>query len=247
MIFRHADALIANTDAVAHVWRGRYPRYQAKIHVIWNGYDPNDAVSAGPLPSQGRRVLAHVGSIYGDRNPGLILHSLHRLIRSGRLDHAGIQVRLLGFSNGAFRAAEPQLCDELAALGCLDFPGRAVPREQALRVQAEADYLLLLDVLGSGGGLQVPGKLFEYVRIGRPVLACTRIDSPVARLLDQSGISHVLLHPEDAQQTLDEKVLRFFSLPSGPQPLAASFARQFNGESQTGALAAILDRLSAAF
>ena len=41
-IFRRADRVVANTDAVAAVWRQRYPKWAHKISVSWNSFDPDE-------------------------------------------------------------------------------------------------------------------------------------------------------------------------------------------------------------
>lgn len=83
LLFANADALIANTDTVADLWRKRYPRWRGKMHALMNGFDPEDLVQAFPLPSLPHAVIGHVGAIYGGRRPDVFLGSIDRLIRSG--------------------------------------------------------------------------------------------------------------------------------------------------------------------
>ena len=47
-----------------------------------------------------------------------------------------------------------------------------LPAEETQRLQGEVDSLLLLDTRGQHPS-RVPAKLFEYVQVGRPILACT--------------------------------------------------------------------------
>ena len=42
LIFRTASAVVANAEGAATVWRSRYPGAQRKLHVICNGFDPDD-------------------------------------------------------------------------------------------------------------------------------------------------------------------------------------------------------------
>jgi len=91
MLFRNADALIANTDTLAEMWNRRYPEFSGKMSVIWNGFDPEDRIAPAVKASRGRRVLAHVGTLYGGRHPGRVLSSLVRLI--DQLIDAGLVTR----------------------------------------------------------------------------------------------------------------------------------------------------------
>jgi hypothetical protein len=44
--------VIANTDTEADVWKSRYPRIAGRVHVIWNGYDPDDDLFAAGIPER---------------------------------------------------------------------------------------------------------------------------------------------------------------------------------------------------
>jgi len=100
-----------------------------------------------------------------------------------------------------------------------------------------------LDVNELETSLQVPGKLFEYVRIGRPILAFTTRDSPVDRILSQAGTSYVCVYPEDAPDEVDRKVLSLLSMPTDPATPSAWFEHQFDAKRQAGALAGIVGQL----
>ena len=91
---------------------------------------------------------------------------------------------------------------------------------------------------------QVPAKLFEYVRVGRPILACTMKGSPVDRLLEESGIPNVRIYFDLSEEEIDARLADFLALPTDPVPMAPGFARKFDGTHQTGALARILDELT---
>ncbi len=246
LIAAQADALIANTDAVRDMLVARYPRHAHKIHLIWNGYDPENTVRALPIPPRSVRVLVHAGSVYGRRHPSAIVSSLERLIASGRLDPAGVRLKLVGYigMNEAWLRECP--FERLVERGCLKFTGKPVSRREAAREMALADYLVLLDVNGGLPALQVPAKLFEYIQIGRPILAFTAGDSPVRRILARSNIRHVCVHEQSPPEDVDEGILQLLAMP--PEPAAASkwFFEEFDGVEQTRRLAGILDGLSAA-
>ena len=95
-VFRHADALIANTDSVAELWKRRYPRHASKTFVIWNGFDPQEEVLPRMKPRSGRRVLLHAGDLYRNRHAGLLLEALQNLVQNGNDAVARLNVRFLG-------------------------------------------------------------------------------------------------------------------------------------------------------
>ena len=242
--FRRADALIANTDAALEMWKRKYPGYANKMHVIWNGFDPEDPVGPMPLPQRGYRLLVHAGGMHRARHAEILLCSLQRLIRQGRLSAKNCRVRLVG-SLAEGWVSDPALVEELVRSGCLEYDGQLLPRQDARRIMATADSLVLFDWLAPAGTIQVPAKLFDYMRIGRPVLALTTRNSPAERLLSRSGIRFTSIYPEDAPEELDRKVLHFLTLPTEPTVVKEWFWKEFEAVSQTRQLASLLDSLCA--
>jgi len=242
LIFRHADALVANTAAVAHLWRQRYPEARRKIFLIWNGFDPDDTVGPAPIPERGFKLLLHLGDLYPTRHPGPVLEAMDRLIRRGLLNPAELKVQLIGSQledTGNPDAFRPFIEARLA-----EFLPR-VSTAEARRAMAEADYLLLLD-LATPRPLQVPSKLFDYIRIGRPILAVTEKNSPTDRILARAAIPHTTIYWHDSPEERERKVLDFLNWPSAPQPPSEWFGRMFNGVTQARTLASILDSVCGA-
>ena len=239
-IFRRADAIVANTDVVADLWRRQYPEFAHKIHVIWNSLDPEDGLRAEPIPQRTHKALVHVGALYGGRHPGPLLGSFERLAERHWLDSHPVRIRLVG-SLEESTLPEPRLFQRLIDSGWMECTP-SIPRAAARQIMSEADYLLLLDVLeGFSAGLQVPSKLFEYVRIGRPILACTTRDSALERVLSQSGVPHTMLYSDDPEEAIDRKVVEFFSLPTNPTQPSPEFESRFSIEAQGSRLCTLLE------
>src|SRR5262249_5663392 len=150
-------------------------------------------------------------------------------INRAELDPASLRVELIGEMNeGSF----PIRLDSFRSLldrGCLKYDGVTVPRHDALRSIAEADYLLLLDVQDSSAGSQAPAKLFDYLRIGRPILAFTPRGSASDHILARSGIPHTSVYVDDTVECIDRKVADFLSLGSEPVSASAWFYENFDG------------------
>jgi hypothetical protein len=239
-ILRRADAVVANTDAMANLWRARYPQWQRKIHTIWNGYDPADEIAAAPIDSRRPyRVIAHVGTLYGGRHPAALLASLERLIARGSLAPDAIHVHLTGVIENGLIERHRDTFEALARRGLLEYGGLLPPAE-ARRVLATSDYLLLLDLNERDTGLQVPGKIFEYIRIGRPILVFTAAGSPVHEIMKNSGIPHRFVFTGATPADTDREVLSFLGLPTAPARPSEWFRDQFDCIAQTATLARLL-------
>lgn len=240
IIVANADAVIANTEASAGMLRRRYRPSAGKIHLIWNGFDEEDELGPLPLRPGGPRVLLHAGTIYGGRHPGALLESMKRLFAQGRLDPGRVHLRLIG----TIEPNQPWLrqtgFDELVARGWVEHTAGHLPREEAKREMAQADYLLLLDLNELGAGVQVPAKLFEYIRVGRPILAFTTEGSGVERVLAGAGVPHVCIYKDTPAEEMDRKLLSFFELPVEAVRPSRWFEEQFNARNQTEVLRSLL-------
>jgi glycosyltransferase involved in cell wall biosynthesis len=242
LIFQTADAIIATTDTLAERWERKYPLWSAKIHVIPNGFDPEESFGAAPIPPRAYQVLAHVGTVSYDRNPAVILDSLNRLITQGTVDPDKLRVRLIGEIYNApmsYTASSFTLAEK----GVLQIISERIPVSDALREISTADYLLLLDMMDiNGDPFAVPGKLYEYVLTGRPILAVTSPNSPIERILENSNLNYACIYSSDSAEEVDQKILEFFMLSNEPRSPSAWFLDKFDGEKQVISLCRLLNQ-----
>jgi len=239
-MFRDADILIANTDTVLRQWKERYPAFAGKMVHIWNGFDAEQRTTAAHLPARDFKVIAHVGSIYTGRHPGPLLESIDRLTTNGRLDPKSFSVQLVGHLTWS-SLPNAALFQKFSAMGCLNATGRSIPQADAVQVMREADYLLLLDVLIEGSGQQIPSKIFDYVTIGRPILAITTRNSPADRVLARSGIPYACIYADSTADEADRAVLDLLSMSTEPSKPSAWFLENFDAVPRTRALASLIE------
>ena len=117
-----------------------------------------------------------------------------------------------------------------------------IPRADAMNEVATSHALLLLDFADQGKqGYAIPAKLYEYVLVGRPVLAVTPRNSPVHLVLQRAGTPFVALHEDDTAESTDEKVLQVFRADSEPVKPSPWFLETFDGRRQAGLFARLLD------
>jgi glycosyltransferase involved in cell wall biosynthesis len=235
-ILRRADAVIANTDGARSAWLEKFPWLDGKIQVIWNGFDSEERVEPLPIPPREYRFLTHLGHLYKERNATPILESLARLLDAGRLPAGRLRLRLIGtVEPGAL--PEPEFLARAQSQGWLDLRTEWVGRDEALDIERASEGLLLLQPQSS---TQVPGKLFEYLQIGRPILAFVQPNSPSQHLLERSGVAYRCVHPGSTPNEIDEAVADFFKLPSTAVAPSAWFEEHFKAETQTRILASLI-------
>jgi len=127
-------------------------------------------------------VLLHSGLLYPEgRDPVPFFNALARLKTAGLVGPALLKVVL--------RASgwEGRYQRDIDSLGIADIVSLAPPvgNREALVEQATADGLLLFQ--GSRFDRQIPAKVYEYLRIGRPMLALVGPDGDTASVLRDVG------------------------------------------------------------
>jgi glycosyltransferase involved in cell wall biosynthesis len=234
-----AASIIANTDKAEARLKSVYPARAHDVHLIWNGFDPEQRLLSLPLPDRPYRVFSHVGELYEGRNITSLLECLKRLIDAGKLNAARIKIRLVGGARST-SLPDPTFLEAAAKAGWLDLVRNHVSQEEAHFIMQTSDGLLLIQPHST---LQVPGKLYEYLQLGRPILAFVPRESSIERILQRSGVPYQCAYSSDTPDDLDGSVLRFFGLPSNSAIPSEWFENEFNVERHAAALARLIDKL----
>jgi glycosyltransferase involved in cell wall biosynthesis len=234
-----AGAFIANTDEAERLMKQKHRSRASRVHLIWNGFDPEQRVMPLPLPSRPFKLVSHVGELYESRTAVPLLESFSRLIDSGQISPERVRVELTGPMEEGCLPPTP-FREAAEAQGWLKLKLGQVPKEEALQIAQTSDALLLIQPQSA---IQVPGKLFEYLQIGRPILALVPRRSSVERVLEKSGVPYRCVYSGSSPDEFDRAVLEFLQLPSDPIRPSAWFEETFNAEAQTAALTRIIEQL----
>jgi len=187
-VCRRARLATFTTESALEDFVGKHgQRIRPALRCIPNGYVETAFSDLSVVPRRhGPRVIAHVGYVYfHERNPRAFFQALAELKQEGKLSAREVQLHLRGCGNES--VYQPWL-DELA-IGDLVQMTEAVPYRQALAEMMAADGLLL--VQGPGCNSQIPAKVYEYIRAGKPILAITDPTGETGRLISQHGLGVV--------------------------------------------------------
>jgi glycosyltransferase involved in cell wall biosynthesis len=197
--------------------RARFPGI--RVETIENGCDPGDYNVAPPDPSRRPIVLTYAGTVYGHQSPTPLLRAL---AGTGRKD---VEVRVIGDSFGQFDA------------GTWPFKvtaeGHRMHRDLGGVFSASSAFFLCLE---PPAARQLPAKLYEYLRAGRPTFGIVPKDGAADRWIREHGAGESVdsaapdLWTPALGRFLDQ--LSTFRPPS-PEP--------FYRRTQAQALAALLD------
>ena len=239
----HARFSVFTTPGAAAMYRERYPGISAdRIAVIENGYDESSfaALSAArakePL-APGRLTLLHSGAIYSsERDPTHFFEALGRLRRAGRIGPDRVSIRFRASSNDALLRAlsRRHVVEDIVEL----LP--AVPYLEALEEMSRADGLVVLQAASCNQ--QIPAKLYEYLRAGRPMLGITDPAGDTAHVMRRAGIPDIV--PLDDTRLI-EGVLGSWIEAIVAKRAAIPDTEQVSRDSRVaraGELAALLDR-----
>jgi len=241
-IFRDASRVVFVTPSAQALYRARYPGVPLEhFALIENGYDEESFIEAErglertPL-NPGCFTLLHSGIVYpSERDPTALFEALGSMKREGRINADTLRLR--------FRApVEVDLLRRLAAQSNTSdlievLP--PIPYARALQEMLRADGLLVLQ--GANCNEQVPAKLYEYFRAGRPILGLADPAGDTARVMIDAGVVHVALL-EDAAQVAAAMTGYLASMRCGWAASSASNALlAMSRRARAQALAAVLE------
>jgi len=236
-----ATRMVFTTPGALRDYRQRYPQAGERMALLENGYDEESFATASAAPHAARRddgplVLLHSGVVYpAERDPTQFFEALGRLRRAGQLTPEQLRIR--------FRAAvhDAMLRDTARAHGAEEFIEMVppVPYREALAEMLGIDALLVMQA--SNCNAQIPAKLYEYLRAGRPILGLTDPAGDTAWALRSAGIEDVV--------ALDSTDAIVAALPGFVERLRANrvaaataeAVARASRESRTQELAAMLD------
>ena len=244
-----ARCCVFTTPGAARMYQQRYPAAASRMVVLENGYDEESFSSAALQPhgasasAAGTRplLMLHSGIVYpSERDPTQLFVALGRLKKEGRLSPADLRIR--------FRASvHDELLQHLAQThGAQDFIELcpAIPYREALAEMMAVDVLLVMQA--SNCNAQIPAKIYEYLRAGKPILGLTDPEGDTAGVLRQAGLNDVarLDSADEIARVLPGLVRDWLEGKAVlPQGLAVQQASR-RGRSQ--ALVALLEQATAA-
>jgi glycosyltransferase involved in cell wall biosynthesis len=178
------------TPGAARIYQERYPQFASNIRVLPNGFDEASFTSLkGPTNeplTPGATTLLHSGIVYpSERDPTLLFEALGRLVSAGQIGQRPLKVRFRASANDGMLTAltlRHGLQGVVELLPPIDY-------RDALAEMVRADGLLILQAANCNE--QIPAKLYEYLRAGRPLLALTDPAGDTADAVRSAGIDAI--------------------------------------------------------
>ncbi len=199
MVFSKADFVECAWEGIIKDALGKYPDLDKNkfIHVP-NGFDSNDFPKIEPKRNE-KFTLTYTGSMYGRRNPASLFAALEKLIAEKKINSQDLCLRFVG----RFGTEVEEMFEKASFRPSIEIIGY-VPHGKSLEYLMTSDALLLIVDESKESEEIVPGKVYEYVGVGKPILAIAPPESAIADLMQKTGSGRV------AHQTEIDKIGEIF-------------------------------------
>ena len=226
-----AAAVVTVTDGFRNRLLALHPEIASRLHVLPNGFDPAllDRRAARPPRGEGPAKLVFAGALYGTHTAEPLVEALARPELRGRA-----HLELVGVIDQRTRRA-------IAAAGINATIDAPVSWEEAINRTLDADVAVVITTSSAGGDLAIPGKLYEALALGRPILAIARSGSDTAKIVSQLG-QEAGLAPADDPAAIAGAIERLLQDP--PAPVPGEALADFDRDRIAVRYAALLDELA---
>ena len=219
-VIREADRILFTNEDCADLVMAKFPEsWRTKVSVIGHCTDETLVSSQEPAAREETRRIVHAGNLYAGREPFALLEALVKL---------AVCERKVCFTLDLVGVSTPALIQRVHDLGLSEkvrfFP--AEPFIKSLTICKRADLLLVIDA-PAAQSVFLPSKIFDYLPLGRPLLALTpplgatakifkKLQLPQVNCSDPKEILQILLAVLDSWEQGREA----FPVPA-PQSMAA--------------------------
>ena len=212
--FENADALTTTTDLAAETLSTLHP--MSRIVPILSGYDKDDFKFLEELIAENddspnnstndssKLKFIYAGSLYGGkRDPSYLFEAIRQLEDENKLDSSKISIEFYGDSTG--------LEDIANRYGLLDIVhiGGKIAHEEVLKKQLNSDVLLLISWDNEKEKMFIPGKIYEYFALKKPVLSIGYKEGSLKDLIEETKVGYHVSSLESTKEALLEIYNKF--------------------------------------
>jgi glycosyltransferase involved in cell wall biosynthesis len=183
-VLRHADLVTTVTPFYVRQFENLGQR---NVHLLTNGYDEDDFRDL-KISRAEKFIIRHVGIVNEKCDPRPFMKALKALLQQHPAIAVDVQVEFIGEVHGDFR--NDVKGDEL--LSPITFFSGTIPHTQLLKTYGSSALLLLVLFGYKDAEGYMPGKLFEYLATGLPVLGIGPENGDAAVLLGKSGAGQMI-------------------------------------------------------
>ena len=186
-VLKNAKKIVFITETMKDDYTKKYPFTSDRSHVLYWGYTEDDfsKVEDQNISPNEEETIIHAGNIFDYQNPIPFWGEIKRQINQGRK----LRIKFIGTVSPGIRKTieETSLAAHTEYLGFL-------PYNEMLQELMKASYLLVCTTEPR----HVPGKLFEYLRTGKPIIAFGDNNQEVKKILRETKGGMLFHYKEEA-------------------------------------------------
>lgn len=182
-VLNTADKVIT----VSNTWAKDFKlKYGVDLEVINNGFDPADFIDLKPAVKSEKFTICHIGSLNKDRSSPAFWEAISQLIATDSIMSEKLRIEIIG-------TVAPDLNNEIIEKNLQDYVSliNYMPHADVIKKLSEASVSLLLVNNTSNKGGIIPGKLYEYMAIGNPILCVGNKDGDSAKIVDECNAGQI--------------------------------------------------------
>ena len=201
------------------------------ITVITNGYDTHHI----ERPEKDEKfTLAHIGSLLSERNPKQLWAALKALISENENFRSAFELKLIGVVSDAILKTLKDF-DLESYINNIGY----VSHEDAIKEQMSSRVLLMVEIDSEDTKVIIPGKLFEYMASGTPIMTVGPKDSDVETILKSTNTGQYFYYNDEEQ--IKSQILSYFeAYKSNTLAVNAIGLEQYSRKSLTKVLSEII-------
>lgn len=179
-IVNYADIIVTTSSVSSDNYRNIFDLPYNKVRTITNGYDEEDFKDIEPVPTD-KFTIVHNGAFYSVRTPYNFLKAVNNLIDKGKIDINNINVHFIGTCEDRIKAE----IENMSANNYISWTSY-LSHLESIKEASKANLLLLITGEKEKVKAMIPGKTFEYLRMGIPILSISPKGSAVADILEET-------------------------------------------------------------
>jgi glycosyltransferase involved in cell wall biosynthesis len=193
-VMEQSARVVVVTKTLKEYFVKKYPFIKNKVDVLYWGYNEEDfAGIKDDTPNE--KVILHAGNIFDFQNIPEFWKTVKRKIDNG----VKLKLKFIGTVGPGVKKS----IEETGLIENTEYSG-FLPYDEVLKEMCNASYLLVC----ATEPRHFPGKLFEYMRAGKPIIAFGNDNTEVEEVLNETN-SGMLFRYEDSAEEIFEKADQF--------------------------------------
>ncbi len=203
------------------------------IDVITNGYE---VFNFDRMVLDEKFTLTHLGLLSAERNPRVLWEAFKELIDEVEGFASDFVLQLAGMiSEDVLKTIKKHdFMDNVLLLGYIS-------HDWSLKIQAASQVLLLVESDSLAGKNIIPGKLFQYMILKRPILAVGPVTSDIAQILDETQTGHYFNY-EQKELLKQQIIIHYEEFKRGVLRVKAVNLEKYHRKNLTEELAAVIKK-----